>query len=97
MANLLQFKRHQVVGARMAGARIPTTADLFGVVRITVSKIMTAFEKERKTSLKKNREERENSPIGIVGLLRRLLGRIIKIQLQKLQQSLIIITRTQFP
>ena len=39
----------------MAGASVTKTTELFDVARITVSKVMTAFEKERKTSpLKQN-------------------------------------------
>ena len=48
-------KRGQIVGAHMAGACITKTAELFGVARNTVLKVMTAFEKEEKTSsLKQN-------------------------------------------
>ena len=42
------FKRSQIVGASMAGAR--KNVELFGVAGSTVSKVMTAFEKEGKTS-----------------------------------------------
>ena len=39
----------------MAGGSVTIPADLFGVARTTVSKVMTAFEKEGKTSsLKQN-------------------------------------------
>ena len=44
MADLSDFKRDQIGGARMAGASVPKTADLFGVTRTTITKVMRAFE-----------------------------------------------------
>ena len=86
MADLSDFKRGQIIGARMAGASVAKSAELFGVVRITVSKVMTSFEKEGKPSnCSKTLEES--------GLLRGLRG-ITRIQLQKLQQILMTISRT---
>ena len=39
----------------MAGVSVTKTAELFGIARNTISKVMTAFEKEGKTSsLKQN-------------------------------------------
>ena len=49
MEDLSDFKRSQIVGARVAGARVTKIVELFGVARGTVSRVMTAFEKERKT------------------------------------------------
>ena len=46
MADLSDFKRGQTVSARMAGASVSKTAELFGVVKSTVSKVMTTFEKK---------------------------------------------------
>ena len=55
MADLSNFKRGQIVGARMVSASGRKTVEYFGVERSTVLKVMTAFEKEGKTSsLKQN-------------------------------------------
>ena len=50
MADLSNFKRGQIVGARMAGASVTKTTKLLGLAKSTVSKEMIAFEKEGKTS-----------------------------------------------
>ena len=59
MANLSDFKKGQIVGARVAGARVIQTTELFGVARNAVLKVMTAFEKEGKTSSLKQYSRRK--------------------------------------
>ena len=69
MANLSEFKRGQIVGARMAGARVTKTAELFCVVRSNVLKVTTAFEKEGKnSSLKQNPGKKQTLSDRDVGL-----------------------------
>ena len=53
MVDLSDFKRGQIVAARLAGATVTKTAELFSVARSNVLKVMAAFVKERKTSLPK--------------------------------------------
>ena len=48
MTDFSDFKRGQIVGARMAGASVTETAELFGVSRSTVSRLKSAFEQEEK-------------------------------------------------
>ena len=45
MDDLSIFKRGQLVGARKVGASLTKTAELFSVIRRTVLKVMTSFEK----------------------------------------------------
>ena len=61
MADLSDFKRGQIVGARLASACITKTAKLFRVARSNLLKVMTALEKEGKTSsLKQNSGRKRN-------------------------------------
>ena len=48
MANLSDFKRGKIVGARMEGTSITKTIQIFSISRGTVLKVMIASEKEKK-------------------------------------------------
>ena len=55
MVDLLDFKSAQIVGALIADASVIKPPELFGVGRLTVSTVMTEFEKVGKnSSLRKN-------------------------------------------
>jgi transposase len=43
MGDLSNFERGQIVGARSAGASVKKTATLLGILRATVSKVMSAY------------------------------------------------------
>ena len=58
MSDLSNFKKGQIVGARMAGAGARKTAELFGIARRTFSKVMPTIEKEGKTSSLKQKSGR---------------------------------------
>ena len=59
MADLSDFKRGQIVGART----VTKPTELFGEASITALKVMTAFEKEGKTSpLKQNSGRKRKLP-----------------------------------
>ncbi|XP_073410924.1 cytosolic arginine sensor for mTORC1 subunit 1 isoform X1 [Dendrobates tinctorius] len=60
MTDLSDFQRGQIVGARMAGASVAESAQMLGVARGTVSKVMTAFEREGKMSAAKHRSGRKS-------------------------------------
>ena len=59
MAVLSDFKRGQIIGAPITGASVAKIAELFGVAKSTVSKLITAFEKEGNTSSPKQNSGRK--------------------------------------
>ena len=90
------FKRGQIVGARMAGASATKTAELFRVSRSSASNVMTLFKKGKTTSLKLWKKvkaviQESDGPLG------GLLGRITRMQLRKLLLSLMTISGIHFP
>ena len=98
IANRSDFKRDEIIGSCMADASVTKTAELFGVVRCSASKVTAVFEKEGKTSsLKKNSGRNEICLTVTVGLLRGLFRRNTKIQLRKLQKNLMTISKIEFP
>ena len=59
MADLSDFKRGQIVGARMVGASVTKTVHMFGTSRGTVWKLKIAFEREYKISSAKHKYGRK--------------------------------------
>jgi hypothetical protein len=49
MGDLSDFERGQIIGARLAGASVTKTATLLGLLRATVSKVMSAYMNHGKT------------------------------------------------
>ena len=88
MRDLTDFEKGQIVGARMTGASITKVAEVFGFSRATISRTMTQFEKQGKTS---NNRTKCGRPSKLSGRDRRTLNRIIKkigdLRLQRCVQS----------
>jgi hypothetical protein len=50
MGDLSDFEKGEIVGARLVGASVTKSATLLGVQRVTVSKVMSAYQKNWKTT-----------------------------------------------
>ncbi|MBJ5510258.1 helix-turn-helix domain-containing protein [Salmonella enterica subsp. enterica serovar Meleagridis] len=50
MSDLSEFRRGQIVGARLVGASVTTVAQVLGVSRGTVSKVLTEYNVHGTTS-----------------------------------------------
>jgi predicted transcriptional regulator len=50
MGDLSDFERGQIIGAHLAGASVTKTATLLGVLRATVSKVISAYTNHGETT-----------------------------------------------
>jgi hypothetical protein len=55
MGDLFNFEREQIVSVRLAGASVTKSAILLGILRATVSEVMSAYTNHGKISPKRNR------------------------------------------
>jgi hypothetical protein len=62
MGNLSDFERGKIVGARLAVVSVIKTAILLGVLRATISKVMSAYTNRGKTTSAK-RNSGQNSTL----------------------------------
>ena len=98
MASLSDFKRSQIVGARMVGGSVTKTVHMFGISRGTVSKVMIAFQKEKKTSQQSTSlTESQNCQRETVELYIEILERTVELRYLKLLLSLMNTRRTICP
>ncbi|GBM39962.1 hypothetical protein AVEN_231380-1 [Araneus ventricosus] len=54
ISDLTDFERGQIFSSRLVGASVTTTANIIGVTRAAVSKVMTAYRMQGKTTSVKN-------------------------------------------
>jgi hypothetical protein len=54
MGNLSNYERVEIIGAPLAGASVIKPAILLGVLRATVSKVISTYTNHRKTTSAKN-------------------------------------------
>jgi hypothetical protein len=60
MGDLSNFERGQIISGRLAEASVIKTATLLGVLRVTVSKVMSAYTNHGKTTSVKRNSRRKS-------------------------------------
>jgi transposase len=61
MGDMSDFERGKIVGACLAGAFVTKTAMLLGILRATVSKAMSAYTNDGKTTSAKRKSGRKSA------------------------------------